>query len=919
MSPLNPDLAAFRVRPKRSELVEVWWPEEELAQLFRWLELPEQRISLLGTPERALAEAASACTEFDLGWTIVGPRTAKWCLSYLAIEGLGFEGHHERFRTLCKLESSTWGVVEHFQLSMFVRHLVQVDCYNVLNSLGVELMFRRLQTIEFAHGERAREAEARSVGGKLTMEEQATFGAVVRQAGTLMVAPSLLDHVKAEVEKDVALQKNMRKAREERELNRKAAKDPKGKKNEEGAVSQLHAFDGYGDDQTPAAVTTYNPSLLSLPDAGNRAIPVAELLGDDGREIVSAFCRTRLLDRNEARKSLERLATAECLSRIQLTGDSPLYISTADLKDAFYHFELPIELRDFFSMRSVPAGAIGLEHLQGQALAPGVRVRPRLRVLPMGWSHALWWCQMIHQRIVSRVGATEQNSLEDKAVVPDGQCMHLEYIDNWVVMGTDKDRVSALAGAGVDALRNSGLVVHEVEHASKQIKVLGWEFDNNIFRPRPIRVWRVRKAFEYLLQRGSCTGRQLEKIVGHANFLCLGRRESLSVFGETYTFIKRNYWNKARIWKSVRRELDIFIGVCPLIWRDLAAPWETEVTAVDASDWGMGATTAVFDVEQVADLGQFSERWRFDYPHLSRPREHAFGMAVADDPQEAAAAAWASNEATNTGGAQPIRVVQPKSHDQIFKTASVSEKSRTAYLDCWDRMISYTSVRLDERSPPSLVDSCLEEMLNHMFEEGEDLSKANYMLAAVLFRMEEIGPSQVPSSSALGGGLPDDIKYAMNHNYLQEALMMAMCFVLYLRPGEVSRLRCRDLVPPVKSTKKSARTWSVVLHPVELEVASKTSEFDETVTFDDLETQFIPEAVSKHMRSRTRGKDQMLFTSNSIQLKAVMEEAAKAEHLQDFYDYDVQTIARNFNDKLIWHAPADQKAFKDGGHAARQA
>ena len=43
-----------------------------------------------------------------------------------------------------------------------------------------------------------------------------------------------------------------------------------------GAVSQLHAFDGYGDDQTPAAVTTYNPSLLSLPDAGNRAVPVAE-------------------------------------------------------------------------------------------------------------------------------------------------------------------------------------------------------------------------------------------------------------------------------------------------------------------------------------------------------------------------------------------------------------------------------------------------------------------------------------------------------------------------------------------------------------------------------------------------------------------------------------------------------------------
>ena len=100
--------------------------------------------NILGAPERTLAEAAAACTEYDRGWTITGPRTAKWCLSYLAIEGLGLEAHHERFRTLCKLESSTWGVMEHFQVSMFLRQLIQVDCLNCLSSLGVELMFRRL-------------------------------------------------------------------------------------------------------------------------------------------------------------------------------------------------------------------------------------------------------------------------------------------------------------------------------------------------------------------------------------------------------------------------------------------------------------------------------------------------------------------------------------------------------------------------------------------------------------------------------------------------------------------------------------------------------------------------------------------------------------------------------------------------------
>ena len=39
-------------------------------------------------------------------------------------------------------------------------------------------------------------------------------------------------------------------------------------------------------------------------------------------------------------------------------------------------------------------------------------------------------------------------------------------------------------------------------------------------------------------------------------------------------------------------------------------------------------------------------------------------------------------------------------------------------------------------------------------------------------------------------------------------------------------------------------------------------------------------------------------------------------YAKDFYDYDVQSIVRNFNDKLVWHAPVDQKAFKDGGHVA---
>ena len=72
--------------------------------------------------------------------------------------------------------------------------------------------------------------ESKAVVGRLSLEEQTTFGGVTRQFSTLMVCPELLDHVKSETEKEASLAKNLRKAREEREAARKQG----GKKNKDG-------------------------------------------------------------------------------------------------------------------------------------------------------------------------------------------------------------------------------------------------------------------------------------------------------------------------------------------------------------------------------------------------------------------------------------------------------------------------------------------------------------------------------------------------------------------------------------------------------------------------------------------------------------------------------------------------------------
>ena len=91
----------------------------------------------------------------------------------------------------------------------------------------------------------------------------------------------------------------------------------------------------------------------------------------------------------------------------------------------------------------------------------------------------------------------------------------------------------------------------------------------------------------------------------------------------------------------------------------------------------MGATTAVFDPSEVEELGKFSERWRFDYPHLAKPREHSFGLATATDPQDSGGAAWAATEAASGSGLQPLEVVPPKKSEQIFKAVPFSTVDRS--------------------------------------------------------------------------------------------------------------------------------------------------------------------------------------------------------------------------------------------------
>ncbi|CAE7557304.1 unnamed protein product [Symbiodinium sp. CCMP2592] len=929
----------------------------------------------VGQPERPLSEVVAASREVEMGWKIAGPRTG----------------------------------------------IDACNCY------GVELMFRRVQTIEYAHSERAREIESKTVGGKLSLEEQYTFGSLVRQAGTLMIAPSLLEHVKQEVERDSQLSKNFRKAREERDLAKKkggyenslfiwrrtrvkrrlerrwhqesmapsraqlAALEhmrnsvhllgaPDQELSGREALRQLH---GYGEDQAPPLVASYEPSLLSLPTGEVPPVPLHSLLGGDGMNIVEDFISTRLLQKNEARvyrdfvrrlwdgglveftveEPVEKveaffvrkkdgrlrmvvdcrrsnawfappdkvnLATAEVLSRIDLGGtDCDLYISTADLKDAFYHFELPSQLRPYFGMRPLSAGDLSINALGGKTLRASSLIFPRLKVLPMGWTHALWWCQNIHQRVVANVGATAEKCLEDRASVPSPECMHLEYVDNFVCIGTAKDQVEALAAAGVQALRDKGLVVHEVESGEGNIKVLGWCFHGKKLRPLSHRVWRLIAAIRFLLDRGTCSGKQLEKREKRIADLDLNRTFALERFGDS-----------------------LVIG-------------------------GLGGRCL-----NVRQLGKYSERWRFEIPEYRCPRASAFGAAaIDDDSDEARSLQWAHIGDGNAkarpvplsvvegkllsdrfvpvapgqvdrkwrvvgrykwkrqegmppgalfrnapgdstaglpvlvlGHQRPVQVLplgvesrgraitwlfvsikprgDPLQHVKKARAkarakvrqefgalaeASVSRGCRERSSKLWRRMCTAAGLSVTEKYSASDLDLPASQVLEDLFDEGEELSQGQYLIAAIQFYQPHLrgsrggvastGPAKAEASATLGSRVLDGYGGRHPQHDRSGPLYIARLCDLYLRPGEVARLLVGGLVPPIGVV----TAWSLILHPLEQGTPSKTGEFDETVLFDLPEIVWIAEQTFRLLKVGHRGTSEPLFSVDLETVRSFMQ------------------------------------------------
>ena len=152
-------------------------------------------------------------------WPLEGPRTCLWLLAAIRRQGFTPMSRHSWWRASLGLCITDPGVEDHALLSDLFESALWYDGLNLGELLCFEKLARRYQLWEEFHKDSLRRSMAKTDhSSHLDGEERELFMGERFSRNTALVSPSLQSHIAEKLKERAAIQKERRKAQEERTL-----------------------------------------------------------------------------------------------------------------------------------------------------------------------------------------------------------------------------------------------------------------------------------------------------------------------------------------------------------------------------------------------------------------------------------------------------------------------------------------------------------------------------------------------------------------------------------------------------------------------------------------------------------------------------------------------------------------------------
>lgn len=228
----------------------------------------------------------------------------------------------------------------------------------------------------------------------------------------------------------------------------------------------------------------------------------------------------------------------------------------------------------------------------------------------------------------------------------------------------------------------------------------------------------------------------------------------------------------------------------------------------------------------------------------------------------------------------------------LLQTASVGKPTRRLYERLFDLVVRWVEWRGTHPQTEVEWDTEVALLMDMKYLDGEPSHFGEKLLASVTWMLPHLsrasGARMALTRQAIkgwiklcphGSRLPLPycvvmliVNYLVGKGLLEAAVLTWLEVETYCRPSEPLRLRCRDVVAGAAGAPPPHHLTSLVLHPLEMHIPSKTQEFDETVVLDLPRHQGLAEMLARMVAGRK--PDEELFRIAAADLTKALDESA---------------------------------------------